>query len=230
MGSSNAQMTRLVVFDLDGTLVNSRKDLADATNAVITDLGGTPFPEHVIGEMVGDGAAVLVRRALTAAGLEPNTPDALQRFLRHYDERLLATTRPYPGVVETLTAVGASRRLAVLTNKPTDAGLRVLEGLQLNHFFSDVIGGDLRFGRKPEPAGLQELIERAGTTADFTMLVGDSHLDLETARRGGTRICLARYGFGYRIRPEAFRGDELFIDDPAGLVGVLDGQLPVISG
>jgi phosphoglycolate phosphatase len=211
MGSSNAQLTRLVVFDLDGTLVNSRKDLADATNAVITDLGGTPFPEHVIGDMVGDGAAVLVRRALSAAGLEPNTPDALQRFLRHYDERLLATTRPYPGVVETLKAVGASRRLAVLTNKPTDAGLRVL-------------------GRKPEPAGLQELIERAGTTADSTMLVGDSHLDLETARRGGTRICLARYGFGYRIRPEAFRGDELFIDDPAGLVGVLDGQLPVISG
>jgi phosphoglycolate phosphatase len=217
----------LVVFDLDGTLVNSRKDLADATNAVISDLGGTPSPEHVIGDMVGDGAAVLVKRALTAAGLDPNSPDALQRFLRHYDERLLATTRPYPGVIETLKAVGIGRRLAVLTNKPTDAGVRVLEGLNMIGFFTDVIGGDLRFGRKPEPDGLRELTERARTTVDRTMLVGDSPLDLETARRAGTRICMARYGFGYRPRPEDYRGDEFFIDNPEGLVGLLDGQRPL---
>jgi phosphoglycolate phosphatase len=212
----------LIVFDLDGTLVNSRRDLADATNELIVDLGGTPLAEEAIGGLVGDGAGVLVRRALGAAGLNAETPGALERFLKHYDARLLATTRPYPGMVDALETIGGSRRLAVLTNKPASATARVLDGLDLARHFTDVVAGDSPLGRKPKPAGLQELMTRAGARPDATLMVGDSSMDLLTARNAGTRVCLARYGFGYRIPPGDLRGDELIIDAPAELPRVIE--------
>jgi phosphoglycolate phosphatase-like HAD superfamily hydrolase len=133
-------MIRLAVFDLDGTLVDSRQDLANAANALVQEMGGTPLPDDVIAGMVGEGAALLVRRVLAAAGLA--------------------------------------------------------------RFFRDVIGGDTAFGRKPEPAGLRELARRAGAPLAATVLIGDSPIDLQTARRGGCQAVLVRYGFGYR-------GDEL---------------------
>jgi phosphoglycolate phosphatase len=211
----------LIVFDLDGTLVNSRRDLADATNDLIADLGGMPLAEEAVGALVGDGAAVLVRRALGAAGLNPETPGALDRFLLHYDARLLATTRAYPGVVDALDTLASSSRLAVLTNKPTEATARVLDGLRLTGYFSDVLAGDSPLGRKPGPAGLRELMKRAGARAEATLMVGDSSMDLLTARNAGTRICLARYGFGYRLTADDLRGDELVIDAPAELPGLV---------
>ncbi len=214
-------MLTLIVFDLDGTLVNSRRDLADATNDLIVDLGGTPLSEDAVGGLVGDGAAVLVRRALGAAGLNPETPGALDRFLRHYDARLLATTRAYPGMVETLATLVRSSRLAVLTNKPMGATARVLDGLGLTGYFNDVVAGDSPLGRKPGPAGLQELMKRAGARAEATLMVGDSSMDLLTARNAGTRICLARYGFGYRLTADDLRGDELVIDAPTDLPGLV---------
>lgn len=111
-------MINLVVFDLDGTLVDSRRDLADATNALIVELGGRVLSEERVTAMVGDGAAMLIRRALTAASLDPDTPGVLDRFLVHYDARLLDHTRPYPGMVETLAALSRRVRLAVLTTSP----------------------------------------------------------------------------------------------------------------
>ena len=214
-------MIRLVVFDLDGTLVDSHRDLAEATNALLTELGAAPLSHDVVTSLVGEGAAVLVRRALERAGLDPETPDALERFLSHYDARLLDTTRPYAGIVETVSALRATCRLAVLTNKPERPTMRILEGLQMDALFSDAIGGDSPHGRKPNPAGLLDLVARAGVTPAETLLVGDSPVDLETARRAGTHICLARYGFGYRFDGNGFRGDEHFIDEP--------GQLPASS-
>ena len=136
--------------------------------------------------LVGNGAAVLVRRALEHAGLDPETPGALDEFLRQYDRRLLDTTRPYPGMVETIEALRSRYRLAVLTNKPERPTLQILKGLAMDTPFSDVIGGDSRHGRKPDPAGLLDLIARAGVTPADTLLVGDSPVDLETARRAGT--------------------------------------------
>jgi phosphoglycolate phosphatase len=213
---------RLVVFDLDGTLVDSSTDLADSTNALLSDLGATPVANADVTAMVGDGAAVLVKRALAAAGLAPDTPGALERFLDHYNARLLATTKPYPGMAETLANLRASRyRLAVLTNKPVRPSMHVLEGLGLLGLFDDVIGGDTTFGRKPDPAGMLELVSRASVMPDAALLVGDSPVDLETARRAATRICLARYGFGYRFEKQDFRGDELFIDSPSELFETL---------
>ena len=222
-------MVHLLVFDLDGTLVDSQKDLADAANALIADLGGTPQTDAAIASMVGEGAALLVRRALAAADLSPDTPGALEAFLRHYDERLLRHTRPYDGMLTVVRTLHATRRIAVLTNKPTHATLRILEELAFAPLLTGVIGGDTVFGRKPDPAGLHYLIAAAGASPASTLLVGDSPVDLETARRAGTPVCLARYGFGYRFAGSEFTGDEFFIDAPAELLKVvesLDGRTP----
>jgi phosphoglycolate phosphatase len=214
-------VTRLVVFDLDGTLVDSRRDLADAANALIAELGGTPLNEEQVAGMVGEGAGVLVRRVLRACGADADAQAALVRFLDLYDDRLLAHTRPYDGIPEALAALAARVPLAVLTNKPTRATERILSGLGLRGYFRDVLGGDSVFGRKPDPTGLNELMSRASAAPGTTWLVGDSRVDLETARRADVRICLARYGFGYRFEAGDFDGRESFIDTPAELAALL---------
>jgi phosphoglycolate phosphatase len=206
-----------VVFDLDGTLIDSKRDLADAANALIGELGGRQLAEDQIANMIGEGAALLVRRALRAAGLNPGLHGALQRFLELYDERLLAHTVPYEGIAAALAALAPRVQMAVLTNKPTRATEGILAGLGLRGRFRDVIGGDTPFGRKPDPRGLQELMSRAKATAETTWLVGDSRVDLETARRAGVRICLARYGFGFRFDPLDLDGSELIVDSPSDL-------------
>lgn len=212
---------RLVVFDLDGTLVDSSTDLANAVNTLLGELGVNRLPDPDIVSMVGEGAAVLVRRALTASGLDPQTPGALDRFLVHYSAHLLDHTRPYPGMIETLEELAERMPLAVLTNKPAYATNRVLEGLRLHRYFLETIGGDTPFGRKPAPAGLLHLADVVDTRPASVLLVGDSPVDLATARNAETRICLARYGFGYRFAKEDFRGDEIFIDAPRDLVAAL---------
>ena len=208
----------LIVFDLDGTLIDSSVDLANAVNALLRELGAASIAVADVVAMVGDGAPVLVRRALTAAGLDPDTPGALDRFLAHYDSHLLDNTRPYPGMIDTLQELSPRVALAVLTNKPLRATELVLAGLDLHRYFREVIGGDTAWGRKPSPAGLLHLCESAGARPADTLLVGDSAVDLATARNGGTRICLARYGFGFRFRGSEFRGDEVFVDAPAQLL------------
>ena len=220
-------MNRLLVFDLDGTLVDSSRDLADAVGALVVEYGGRPPGIDRVTEMVGDGAAVLVRRALHAAGLDPDMPGALERFLTHYDARLTNSTRPYPGIPETLDQLAAhGHGMAVLTNKPQRQTMEILERLGLRSRFADVVGGDTAAGRKPDPAGLHQIMARARSGPTETVLVGDSAVDLETARRAGTGICLVRYGFGYRFAPEAFDGSELFVDTPDELVARLT---PVVA-
>ena len=214
-------MIRLIAFDLDGTLVDSHRDIADATNAAIADLGGRPLEMSVITSLVGEGAAVLIRRAMARAGLDVDLREALERFLIHYDARLLSTTAPYPGMIETLRTLGEGRALAVLTNKPQQPSLRILDGLGMREFFAEVVGGDTALGRKPNPAGLRAIMANAGVTPAETILVGDSPVDRETARQAGTGICLARYGFGYRFDGAEFDGTELFVDEPAAIVTAL---------
>jgi phosphoglycolate phosphatase len=211
----------LLIFDLDGTLIDSQRDLAAATNRLLAELGGRQLGEDAVAAMVGEGAAVLVRRALVAAGVQADERRALERFLEIYESALLVHTRPYDGMVAALERLASSARLAVLTNKPTRATHEILSGLDLLGYFADVIGGDTPLGRKPDPAGLTELIARAGVQPSAAMLIGDSPIDLATARSAGTPICLARYGFGYRFGDGEFTGDELFIDSPAGLVDVV---------
>src|SRR5581483_11296065 len=153
--------------------------------------------EHV-GRLVGDGAATLVARVFAASGL-PQPPDALARFLAIYDRRLLNHTRPYPGMPDVLDAIGTRARLAVLTNKPLAATRRILDALDLARHFdrSAVLGGDGPLPRKPDPAGLRHLAAAVGAPLSSTLLIGDSRVDLRTARGAGAALCLARYGFGF---------------------------------
>jgi phosphoglycolate phosphatase len=212
----------LIVFDLDGTLIDSRRDLADAANALLASEGAAPLSEERIGRMVGDGAATLVARAFEASGVA-RPADALERFLDLYDARLLNHTRPYPGIPDVLQVLGLRASLAVLTNKPLAPTRRLLAGLGLARHFADgaVIGGDGPFPRKPDPSGLQHLTSRARVHASSTLLVGDSLIDWRTARAASTPVCLARYGFGYEGFPRREIGpSDRLIDAPADLLAL----------
>jgi phosphoglycolate phosphatase len=213
----------LIVFDLDGTLVDSRRDLADAANAVLAEHGAPPQSETAIGGMVGDGARALVERAFEAAGLGSPPAAALARFLDIYDARLLEHTRPYPGIPDVLTQLGRVARLAVLTNKPLGAARRVLEGLSLAGYFGDVLGGDGPDPRKPDAAGFLRLAETAGVAPSKAWLVGDSRVDLQTARNAGARVCLVRYGFGFDAALGLeIDGHDRIVDRPEDLVALRD--------
>jgi phosphoglycolate phosphatase len=197
-------VSRLIAFDLDGTLIDSRQDLADSANALIVERGGSPLPADAIALMVGEGAATLVRRALTAAAL-PVDEASVPRFLALYDERLLCHTRPYPGIVQTLKHLADVAHLAVLTNKPLGPTQTLLEELDLAPFFGAMVGGDGPLPRKPNPSSLQNLMTTYGSSEADTVLVGDSHIDYQTARNAGTHVCLAAYGFGFQAFPPGQR-------------------------
>jgi phosphoglycolate phosphatase len=211
---------RLFVFDLDGTLVDSRKDIADAANELLASCGADPMAEARIGRMVGDGAATLVARAFAAAGLTP-PPDALDRYLAIYSRRLLDHTEAYPGVPAVLASLRSRAALGVLTNKPLASTRRILDGLDLSAYFSDdaVVGGDGEWPRKPDPRGLRYLASAAAISLEDTLLVGDSVIDWRTARAAPACICLARYGFGFEGFPlEQLAPADRVIDSPFDLL------------
>ena len=208
---------RLIVFDLDGTLVDSRRDLASSANALIAERGGKPLTDEAVGRMVGEGAGVLVQRALTAAGLAMDE-SSLPRFLELYDQRLLDATRPYAGIPEALAAVADRGVLAVLTNKPIGPTQALLAGLDLERFFAAAVGGDGKLPRKPSPDGLHHLMSELGASADRTVMVGDSHIDAATAHAAGTRFCLAAYGYGAEtLDASVARDADAVTDDPSEL-------------
>ena len=207
---------RLVVFDLDGTLVDSRRDLAESANAVLEECGCDPLDEAAIGRMVGDGAAVLVARAFGAAGC-PAPPDALPRFLALYNARLLRFTRAYPGIPELLARLAVRAKLAVLTNKPIGPTVEILDGLELAQYFDRALvrGGDGPLPRKPDPTGLLLLLEEADVARTHAVLIGDSLVDLRTARAAQVSCCLVRYGFGFESVPaDELNGVTRVVDHP----------------
>jgi phosphoglycolate phosphatase len=212
-----------IVFDLDGTLVDSQRDLADAANAVVSRYGGRPLAPDAVISMVGEGARKLVERVVDASAISASIDEALETFLELYEARLTVHTRPYDGIVPTLERLGAHRCISVLTNKPHRATERLLDLLALARYVQFVVAADHRFPRKPAPEGLQHLIECAGVTAAETLLVGDSWIDLHTARAAGTDVCLARYGFGFVNIPTEERVGVLTIDRPEELLRVVAG-------
>jgi phosphoglycolate phosphatase len=219
-------MFSLIVFDLDGTLVDSRRDIAESANAVLQECGYPAHSEEAIGRMVGDGAAVLIARAFAAAHA-PAPPDALERFLQVYDRRLLRHTRPYDGVPLLLEHLRDRATLAVLTNKPLFATREILDGLHLGPVFGDrVLGGDGPHPRKPDPAGLLHLVAGARVTPAETLMVGDSVIDFRTAKAAGAGVCLARYGFGlHGLSADELSPKDLLIDRPLDLLELLPKSL-----
>jgi phosphoglycolate phosphatase len=186
-------MAVTLVFDLDGTLVDSARDLAAAASELVQGYGGPPLDVATVVPMVGDGAPLLVQRALSHAGLDPTPPGALDRFLEIYDRRMLDHTRPYEGMAEVLALLTRIGPMAVLTNKPGPASEEILERLALRGFFTHVIGGDGTHGRKPNPSGLRALV---ASTGGVGVMIGDSPADANTALAAPCPFILAAYGFG----------------------------------
>jgi phosphoglycolate phosphatase len=212
-------MTSFVAFDLDGTLVDSRRDIAESANEVLEAYGHPARSEEAIGSMVGDGAAVLIARAFAAAHA-PVPTDALERFLEVYNRRLVRFTQPYEGIPELLERLVERAALAVLTNKPAGATSSILEHFGLIRFFGNrVLGGDGPLPRKPSPAGLLKLIADAAVLPASAVMVGDSVVDVRTAHAAGARACVARYGFGFTpAAVDALQPGEPAIDRPLDLL------------
>jgi len=201
---------KLIIFDLDGTLVDSGEDIARSVNELLETNRRPALPHARIKSYVGDGVSKLLERSLGEdSGPELARAEAL--YLSIYRRRLLETTRPYPGVVPALEALHRDRPLAVLTNKPVIESLMILEGLDLRRYFRAVYGGDSFSRKKPDPVGVRFLQEETGAEADETLLVGDSTVDLSTARNAGIRSCLVRYGLG--PWNQATEHPDLVVDD-----------------
>jgi phosphoglycolate phosphatase len=189
-----------LVFDLDGTLVDSRRDLAEAVNRTRAELGVAALPVVEVTGMVGEGARKLMQRAL-AGVVDPAADRAafdrlFARFLEHYWDTCLETTRPYPGVEAMLGELAAAGLpLALLTNKPEATTHRILEHFDLARRFAAVVGGDTFATRKPDPAGLADIARRLARPLAATMMIGDSPTDAATARAAGSRFALALWGF-----------------------------------
>lgn len=216
----------LIVFDLDGTLVDSVADLCASVSELARRLGGRALSQEEAATMIGEGAPVLVKRALAAAGVDPETPGALAQFLEIYDRRLLERTTPYPGMREVLPILARRARLAVLTNKPLAPSERLLEALGLSAFFDAVVGGDNPYGRKPDPAALRALMDEAGPA----LLVGDSPIDWKTAEAAGCTFAWARYGFGAVRFGDAKPDTPYVVERPAELPAIVDRFVAVMSG
>lgn len=191
-------MLKLLVFDLDGTLADTRRDLAASVNAALAAIGRAPLPVETIVGFVGDGARNLLTRSLAAAleaegnppasATAPATVDAaLEAFLAHYREHCLIETRAYPGLAQALDRLSGYRK-AVLTNKPGAPAARILKGLGMSGHFGHVFGGDNPFGQKPDPAALRKLMELESARPEETVMIGDGVQDLRAARRAGARF------------------------------------------
>jgi phosphoglycolate phosphatase len=221
-----ARKIKLVLFDLDGTLIDSERDLAGAVNAMLVKYGRKELPIDVIGTYIGDGAPMLIRRALGDPADRDFLQEALNYFLQYYREHKLDSTRPYDGITEALRTIGSSdgltRKMAVLTNKPVRVSRDIVAGLGLGSSFFQVYGGNSFETKKPDPLGALTLLKEAGVTPEETVMVGDSQVDVLTARNGGLWSVGVSYGFAPRTLELVV--PDVLVDTPAELATALNGE------
>lgn len=202
----------LVIFDLDGTLIDSQRDLVNSVNATRLFMGLPPLEDARIASYVGNGAPVLIRRAMGEQASQADVDKALEYFLSYYREHMLDYTRLYPGVQQALDRLHeAGVMLAVLTNKPVRFSQAILDGLGLGGHFRRVYGGNSFEEKKPHPMGLRRIMEELGAPPERTLMVGDSAVDVQTARNAGVMCCGVSFGF----QPEQFAEypPDLVVDD-----------------
>jgi phosphoglycolate phosphatase len=186
----------LLIFDLDGTLIDSRLDLAHAVNATRAHMALGPIEHEVIFSYVGNGAPMLVRRAMGEDASEEDVASALAFFLQYYREHAVDYTVLYPGVMESLVSLHeAGHQLAVLTNKPVRISEMIMGHFELTRMMLRIYGGNSFDQKKPHPIGIDTLRSEAGTSKEDTWMVGDSYVDIETAHNAGVPSCGVTYGF-----------------------------------
>jgi phosphoglycolate phosphatase len=224
---------KLVIFDLDGTLIDSRLDLVHSVNAALRHIERPELPADVIASYVGDGAPVLIKRALGGeANDEALIKKGLEFFLTYYREHKLDHTIVYDGIREALSAIqhpaagssgnGHPRKLAVLSNKPVNPSRAIVDALGLAPFFAQVYGGNSFATKKPDPEGARKLLEENHVPAEQTVIVGDSHTDVETGKNAGLWTIGVTYGFAPHTLQEA--SPDIFLDAPAELTQVFTQQ------
>jgi phosphoglycolate phosphatase len=194
ISNSGLRDIRLLIFDLDGTLVDSGQDIVLSTNAMRQAMGLEPLDFETVASYVGHGIHVLVKRAMGADAGPQSLEKATQFFINYYRDHLLDHTVPYPGVKEALQALRG--RLGVLTNKDLDLSQRILDGLELAQYFEFVYGGNSFERKKPDPIGILMPMRVAGVEARQTMMVGDAETDIQTGRNAGVWTCGVTYGIG----------------------------------
>ena len=220
MQAANLSCVRALVFDLDGTMIDSKQYLALSVNAMLAEMGRVLLPEDTISSYIGQGAPILVRRALGEA-TEDEAHRALDFFLSYYEGHRMDHTRAYPGVKEALIGLG-NYPMAVLTNKPERISRRILEELDLAGCFQAIYGGNSFSSKKPDPFGVNMILRDFSVAARNALLVGDSDIDVQTARNAGTWVAGVTYGFGYHDR-EAFPAD-VYLDRLSDLVPLLGNR------
>jgi phosphoglycolate phosphatase len=214
----------LLIFDLDGTLIYSSEDLAISVNATLRHFGRGELDRETIQSYVGSGAPALVRRAFGSDVTEATLEDGLAFFLSFYRAHALEHTRLYPGIREAVDELAQKHSLAVLTNKPERISTDIIAFLKLTRQFPRVVGGDRFPAKKPDPAGLRALMQDTNTKAEETVMIGDTDIDVQTARNAGVRSCGVTWGF----RPESFMNvpPNLLVHTPGELAQriVLEGD------
>ena len=221
MSNDKNGKVRAILFDLDGTLIDSKLDIVNSVNAMLRATRREEMSIETVAAYIGYGAPRLVASVLGVESTESERATALNIFLEHYQEHSLGATRAYPGVEEAL-ALLKGNPMAVLTNKPTAASLQILEGLGLAKYFQGIYGGDSFEKKKPDPSGAQFILRELGAVPEESAMVGDSDVDVQTARNAGMRAIVVKYGFG-RYDGEANPADQ-YIDRLTELVELAKGK------
>jgi len=212
---------RVLIFDLDGTLIDSKLDLSNSINAMLEHMGRAQLSHEAIYGFVGNGAPALVRRALGEGATDEEAKDGLGFFLSYYRTHMLDNTVTYPGVREGLKLL-EKLPMAVLTNKPVRFSQAILDGLGLAHYFRFVYGGNSFEKKKPDPIGVEVLLRELAAAPHEGMMVGDSEVDVRTARNAGIWACGVSYGLGTEglcVHPP-----DLMLDSLVELPAYLNGQ------
>jgi len=216
----------LIIFDLDGTLIDSRVDLANSVNHTRVQLGMSLLPNELIYSYVGDGASMLIRRAFGREPAEAELNEALEIFLTHYKLHLLDNTVLYPGVLEALEDL-VSLTLTVLTNKPVNPSNTILQGLGIEEKFAIVYGGNSFQQKKPDPIGVLKILKETGTFRERALMVGDSRIDIETGANAQIATCGVTYGLASDTLAHARPG--FLIDDLRELLKIVYSAGPVLQ-
>jgi len=221
MNACDFSAVRVLIFDLDGTLIDSQRDLIHSVNAMLVEMGRERLHEDTIAGYIGHGAPQLVGQALGNGANEEERERALKFFLGYYEDHKMDTTRTYPGVPEALEELAAFP-MAVLTNKPVRVSRRILDGFGLTKYFRAVYGGNSFETKKPDPLGANTILRELGAAPREAVIIGDSEVDVQTARNAGTLAAAVNYGFGTHDRA-AYPAD-IYLDRLTDLPIVLRGD------